>query len=57
MVINIIFILVMLNKFNITQIKISSSLFYSYIKRNGELTVFNKDISSFKIKVTWVRIY
>lgn len=40
------------NKFNITQIKISSSLFYSYIKRNGELTVFNKDISSFKIKVT-----
>jgi hypothetical protein len=40
------------NKFNITQIKISSSLFYSYIKRNGGLTVFNKDIPSFKIKVT-----
>ena len=40
------------NKFNITQIKISSSLSYSYIKRNGGLTVFNKDIPSFKIKVT-----
>lgn len=40
------------NKFNITQIEISSSLFYSYIKRNGGLTVFNKDIPSFKIKVT-----
>ena len=40
------------NKFNITQIKIGSSLFYSYIKRNGGLTVFNKDIPSFKIKVT-----
>ena len=40
------------NKYNITQIKISSSLFYSYIKRNGGLTVFNKDIPSFKIKVT-----
>lgn len=40
------------NKFNITQIKISSSLFYSYIKRNGELTSDNKDIPSFKLKVT-----
>ena len=40
------------NKYNITQIKISSSLFYSYIKRNGELTSDNKDIPSFKIKVT-----
>lgn len=40
------------NKFNITQIKISSALSYSYIKRNGGLTVFNKDIPSFKIKVT-----
>lgn len=40
------------NKFNITQIKISSSLFYTYIKRNGELTSGNKDISSFKLKVT-----
>ena len=40
------------NKYNITQIKISSSLFYSYIKRNGELTRYNKDIPSFKIKVT-----
>lgn len=43
------------NKFNITQIKISSSLFYSYIKRNGGLTVFNKDIPSFKIKVTGLK--
>nr|DAY81290.1 MAG TPA: hypothetical protein [Caudoviricetes sp.] len=40
------------NKYNITQIKISSSLFYSYIKRNGELTSYNKDIPSFKLKVT-----
>lgn len=40
------------NKFDITQIKISSALFYTYIKRNGELTSGNKDISSFKLKVT-----
>lgn len=40
------------NKFDITQIKISSALFYTYIKRNGELTSDNKDISSFKLKVT-----
>ena len=40
------------NKFNITQIKISSSLFYTYIKRNGELTSGNKDIPSFNLKVT-----
>ena len=40
------------NKYNITQIKISSYLFYSYIKRNGELTSDNKDIPSFKLKVT-----
>ena len=40
------------NKYNITQIKISSSLFCSYIKRNGELTSDNKDIPSFKLKVT-----
>lgn len=40
------------NKYNITQIKISNSLFYSYIKRNGELTRDNKDIPSFKLKVT-----
>mgnify|MGYP000045116561 CR=1 FL=1 len=40
------------DKYNITQIKISNSLFYSYIKRNGELTSDNKDIPSFKLKVT-----
>lgn len=40
------------NKFNITQIKISSSLFYTYIKRNGELTSDNKDIPSLTLKVT-----
>lgn len=40
------------NKFNITQIKISSSLFYTYIKRNGELTSGNKDTPSFNLKVT-----
>lgn len=40
------------NKFNITQIKISSSLFYTYIKKNGELTSGNKDILSLTLKVT-----
>lgn len=40
------------NKFNITQIKISSSLLYTYIKRNGKLTSGNKDIPSFNLKVT-----
>lgn len=40
------------NKFNITQIRISSSLFYTYIKRNGELTSGNKDILSLTLKVT-----
>ena len=40
------------NKFNITQIKISSSLFYTYIKRNGEFTSGNKDTPSFNLKVT-----
>ena len=40
------------NKFNITQIKISRSLFYTYIKRNGELTSGNKDILSLTLKVT-----
>lgn len=40
------------NKFNITQIKISSSLFYTYIKKNGELTSGNKDIPSLTLKVT-----
>lgn len=39
-------------KYNITQIRISNSLFYTYIKSNGELNSDNKDIPSFKLKVT-----
>lgn len=40
------------NKYNITQILLSNAWTYSYIKRNGELTDYNKDVTSFKIKVT-----
>lgn len=40
------------NKYNITQIIFPIALCYSYIKQNGELTDYNKDVPSFKIKVT-----
>ena len=40
------------NKYNITQIIFSTALCYSYIKYNEELTDYNKDVESFKIKVT-----
>lgn len=40
------------NKYNFTQIYVVNAWSYSYIKQNGELTDYNKDITSFKIKVT-----
>lgn len=43
------------NKYNITQILLSSAWTYSYIKENGELTKYNKDVGSFKIKVTGLK--
>lgn len=43
------------NKYNITQILLSSAWSYSYIKQNGELTNYNKDVESFKIKVTGLK--
>lgn len=39
-------------KYNIEQITFSVALCYSYIKQNGEITSSNKDVESFKIKVT-----
>lgn len=43
------------NKYNITQILSSNAWTYSYIKENGELTKYNKDVGSFKIKVTGLK--
>lgn len=43
------------NKYNITQILLSNAWSYSYIKQNGELTNYNKDVESFKIKVTGLK--
>lgn len=43
------------NKYNITQILLSNAWTYSYIKENGELTKYNKDVGSFKIKVTGLK--
>ena len=43
------------NKYNITQISLSNAWTYSYIKENGELTKYNKDVGSFKIKVTGLK--
>lgn len=40
------------NKYNFTQIYVVNAWAYSYIKQNGELTDYNKDVTSFKIKVT-----
>lgn len=40
------------NKYNFTQIYTVAAWAYSYIKQNGELTDYNKDVTSFKIKVT-----
>ena len=43
------------NKYNITQILLNNAWSYSYIKQNGELTGYNKDVESFKIKVTGLK--
>lgn len=43
------------NKYNITQILLNNAWSYSYIKQNGELTDYNKDVESFKIKVTGLK--
>lgn len=43
------------NKYNITQILLTNAWSYSYIKQNGELTDYNKDVESFKIKVTGLK--
>lgn len=43
------------NKYNITQILLSNAWTYSCIKENGELTKYNKDVESFKIKVTGLK--
>lgn len=40
------------NSINITQIRVTVALFYSYVKKSGELSNYNKEISSFKIKIT-----
>lgn len=40
------------NNINITQIRVTAALFYSYVKKSGELSNYNKEISSFKIKIT-----
>lgn len=40
------------NKYNFTQVYTVAAWAYSYIKQNGELTDYNKDVTSFKIKVT-----
>ena len=40
------------NKYNFTQICVVNAWAYSYIKQNGKLTDYNKDVTSFKIKVT-----
>lgn len=43
------------NKYNITQILLSNAWTCSYIKENGKLTKYNKDVGSFKIKVTGLK--
>lgn len=43
------------NKYNITQILLNNAWSYSYIKQKGELTDYNKDVESFKIKVTGLK--
>lgn len=40
------------NKYNIRQILANNAWAYSYIKQDGKLTDYNKDIKPFKIKVT-----
>lgn len=42
------------NVINLTRISFNIAAIFSYVKQNGELTSYNKDIESFKIKVTGI---
>lgn len=42
------------NVINLTRISFNTAAIFSYVKRNGALTSYNKDIESFKIKVTGI---
>lgn len=42
------------NVINLTRISFNTATIFSYVKRNGALTSYNKDIESFKIKVTGI---
>lgn len=42
------------NVINLTRILFNTAATYSYVKKNGELTSYNKAVESFKIKVTGI---
>ena len=42
------------NVINLTRISFNTAVIFSYVKQNGALTSYNKDIESFKIKVTGI---
>lgn len=42
------------NVINLTRISFNTATIFSYVKQNGALTSYNKDIESFKIKVTGI---
>lgn len=42
------------NVINLTRISLKTAAIFSYVKQNGVLTSYNKDIESFKIKVTGI---
>ena len=42
------------NIFNITRISFNTAAIFSYIKQNGTLTDYNRNIESFKVKVTGI---
>lgn len=42
------------NVINLTRISFNTAVIFSYVKQNGVLTSYNKDIESFKIKVTGI---
>lgn len=42
------------NVINLTRISFNTAAIFSYVKQNGVLTSYNKDIESFKIKVTGI---
>lgn len=42
------------NVINLTSISFNTGVIFSYVKRDGALTSYNKDIESFKIKVTGI---